>query len=122
MLIADVRSWLTYAPVGAVIKALQHPEADHSDGIRRLERWSEETGNALDTVPFALLAFEQYDHLVAVDKSDIRFMMWYPAAAKYRQSSAFKKYVRSVGLPDYWRETGYPPQCRAVGKDDFTCD
>lgn len=123
LLIADVRSWMSYAPVGDVIKALQNPDADHSEGMRRLERWSKDTGTSLESVPWALLAFRQYDLLATADHgSDIRFLMWYPVAAEYRQSSAFNQFVSALGLPDYWRKTGYPPQCRAVGKDDFTCD
>lgn len=123
LLIADLRSWSSYAPVGEMIKALQHPDADHSDGIRHFERWSEDTGHDMESVPFVLLALKQYDRMASLaDTNDIRFLLWYPEAAEYRQSPAFKQYVRSLGLPDYWRETGYPPQCRAVGKDDFTCD
>ena len=123
LLIADTRSWMSYAPVGDVIKALQNPEVDHSEGMRRLERWSEDTGTALESVPWALLAFRQYDLLATADHgSDIRFLMWYPAAARYRQSPYFKQFMKTVGIHDYWRETGYPPQCRAVGKDDFACD
>ncbi|MDH3401510.1 MAG: hypothetical protein OEM03_11170 [Chromatiales bacterium] len=123
LLIADLRSWSSYAPVGEMVKALQHPDADHSDGIRHFERWSEDTGHGMESVPFVLLALKQYDRMASLaDTNDIRFLLWYPEAAEYRQSPAFKQFVSSLGLPDYWRETGYPPQCRAVGKDDFTCD
>ena len=123
LLIADARSWSSYAPVGEMIKALEHPEADHSEGMRRFERWSEDSGNSMESVPFVLLAFRQYDRMASLaGTNDIRFLMWYPVAAEYRQSSAFKQFARTLGLPDYWRETGYPPQCRAVGKDDFACD
>jgi len=123
LLIADARSWSSNAPVGEMIKALQHPGADHSEGIRRFERWSEDTGNSMQSVPFVLLALRQYDAMVSLaGTNDIRFLMWYPAAAEYRHSSAFKKFVKTLRLPDYWRETGFPPQCRAVGKDDFACD
>jgi len=123
LLIADARSWSSYAPVGEMIKALEHPEADHSEGIRLFDRWSENSGNSMESVPFVLLALQQYDRMASLaGTNDIRFLMWYPVAADYRQSSAFKQFVRTLGLPDYWRETDYPPQCRAVGKDDFTCD
>ena len=123
LLIADVKSWNSQAPVGEVIKALENPDADHSDGIRRFERWAEETGNTLESVAFVLLAFQQYDRLASLDgRTDIRFVMWHPMAKEFRQTSAFKRFVTALGLTDYWRETSYPPQCRAVGKDDFTCD
>ncbi len=123
LLIADAKTWRSYAPVAEVIKALENPDADHSEGLRRFERWSEETGNTLDSVAFVLLAFQQYDRLASLERpTDVRFVMWNPMAKIFRQSSAFKRLVTALGLPDYWRETGYPPQCRPVGKDDFTCD
>ena len=123
LLIADIKTWSSHAPVGHVIEALEHPEADHSDGLRHLERWAEDTGNTLERVPWALLAYQQYDLLVTADhNNDIRFLIWHPAAAGFRQSPAFKRFVKLVGMQDYWRESGYPPQCRAVGKDDFACN
>lgn len=123
LLIADTKTWQSYAPVAEVIKAFENPDADHSEGLRRFERWSEETGKSLESVAFVLLAFRQFDRLAPLNgRSDIRFAMWYPMARDYRQSPAFKQFVEVQGLPDYWRETGYPPQCRAVGKDDFSCD
>ena len=38
-------------------------------------------------------------------------------------SSAQKqRAIIAAGLPEFWYEQGFPPQCRAVGEDDFTCD
>jgi len=37
-----------------------------------------------------------------------------------------EEHIREVtieqGLPAFWREIGFPPNCRAVGDDDFKCD
>ena len=33
-----------------------------------------------------------------------------------------RKKIQKYGLDDYWRKHGFPPQCRAVGDDDFECD
>jgi hypothetical protein len=30
--------------------------------------------------------------------------------------------IRDFGLFAYWQKHGFPPQCRAVGDDDFECD
>lgn len=35
---------------------------------------------------------------------------------------AFKRQVRAMGLDKHWRENGFPPQCHAVGDDDFDCE
>ena len=33
-----------------------------------------------------------------------------------------KKMLNELGAPEYWRKHGFPPQCKAVGDDDFECD
>ena len=47
---------------------------------------------------------------------------WEPGFPRFRKSPAFKVVLERLGVPAYWREHGYPPQCRAVGKQDFACD
>jgi len=47
---------------------------------------------------------------------------WVPAMRAYRRSPEFKAHMTASGLPDYWRKYGFPPQCRAVGSDDFKCE
>jgi len=47
---------------------------------------------------------------------------WEPGFPRFRNSPAFKAVLERLGIPAYWREHGFPPQCRAVGKRDFTCD
>jgi hypothetical protein len=49
-------------------------------------------------------------------------VQWEPGFPAFRTSPAFKAVLERLGIPAYWREHGYPPQCRAVGKQDFTCD
>ena len=48
--------------------------------------------------------------------------MWRSDLKDFRQSEDFKRIIREGGMADYWRENGYPPQCRAIGEDDFACD
>ncbi|MCP5476815.1 MAG: hypothetical protein H7A19_18455 [Rhodanobacteraceae bacterium] len=47
---------------------------------------------------------------------------WDPVYEGLRASPAFKRILERMGVPAYWRAQGYPPQCRAVGADDFECD
>ncbi len=47
---------------------------------------------------------------------------WEPGFAGFRNSGAFKQMLHDMGIPAYWREHGYPPHCRAVGANEFTCD
>jgi TolB-like protein len=47
---------------------------------------------------------------------------WHPTYAAVRETARFKTVVRDLGFVEYWRARGWPPQCRAVGTDDFVCD
>jgi len=47
---------------------------------------------------------------------------WHPTYAGVRKTERFKAVARDLGMVEYWRARGWPPQCRAVGTDDFTCD
>jgi TolB-like protein len=55
------------------------------------------------------------------DKGLTQVEYWDPAFDGLRASLAFKRILEQVGVPAYWREHGYPPQCRAVGADDYEC-
>jgi hypothetical protein len=48
--------------------------------------------------------------------------LWCPEYAAYRHTADFKKLAIAMGLHSYWRKHGFPPQCRAVGTEDFVCD
>jgi hypothetical protein len=49
-------------------------------------------------------------------------LQWDPMAPKFRNSPGFKRLIVNFGVSKYWQQQGYPPQCRAVGASDFTCD
>lgn len=48
--------------------------------------------------------------------------MWGREYSQYRQSEPFKKYIIGTGVLRYWQQHGFPPQCRAIGAEDFVCD
>jgi hypothetical protein len=49
-------------------------------------------------------------------------VLWSSHFAAYRRSPQFKQFIRDIGVLDYWQAHGFPPQCRALGKEDFACD
>jgi hypothetical protein len=53
-------------------------------------------------------------------------MAWMPAWDRYpagwRNSPGMKSKLQAQGVVAYWRKHGVPPQCHAVGVDDFSCD
>ncbi len=44
-----------------------------------------------------------------------------PIAAPMLSDPRTHAFLRAAGFEAYWRATGWPPQCRALGDDDFTC-
>jgi TolB-like protein len=50
------------------------------------------------------------------------YAIWdrYPTAL--RNSPGFKRKIERSGILAYWQKHGYPPQCRPLGTQDFTCD
>ena len=47
---------------------------------------------------------------------------WETYPPGFQKSPAFKEMLERGGVVAYWRQHGFPPQCRAVGAKDFTCD
>jgi tetratricopeptide (TPR) repeat protein len=68
--------------------------------------------------PFAFI-LKQYDEVVA---SFTHALWWNRTDPEFLKSPHRKRLIREAGVAEYWRENGYPPQCRAVGADDFDCD
>jgi len=46
----------------------------------------------------------------------------YPIINPLRNSGAYKRLIRKIGLEDFWRENGFPINCRPIGDDDFACN
>ncbi len=65
-------------------------------------------------------AFDQMQAEVQVEPDEI--VAWETVWPQFRNSPAFKRMLERVSAPAYWRKRGFPPQCRAVGDKDFTCD
>jgi tetratricopeptide (TPR) repeat protein len=65
----------------------------------------------------------EFDQIPAASDLDTNSLVqWEPGYPAFRQSPAFESALEHLGIPAYWREHGYPPQCRAIGQRDFTCD
>jgi TolB-like protein/Tfp pilus assembly protein PilF len=115
-MVPGLRGWYDFA---ALYEALGQPALDHGVLRSRLSalwqsgdavanRWSgERTLIAALGDPQAALA---------------SYLEWLPTQAHYRRSPAFRTSVIDGGRLRYWQEHGFPPQCRAVGADDFACD
>ena len=65
-----------------------------------------------------LFLYRRYDEIVG---DGVQYW-WFPYPEHFRNSAARKRMMNKVGMPGYWRKHGFPPQCRAVGDDDFECE
>lgn len=120
--IADARLGHDSAPVMEWIRAVENPEADNSAGLVRLQDWAAgtTTGITLHIVPQIFLAFNAYDEL-ASEPEGTRWLLWHPDAEGFRGTPHFKRHIRDSGVLAFWQVHGFPPQCRAIGDDDFEC-
>ena len=107
-----LRGWRKF---GALYDAINHPGVDHRALAAELEVFLDETEASMRA--YALLnAIGDYGRPL------LGTQHWTPAMRGYRRSPEFKAHSTASGLPDYWRKHGFPPQCRAVGSDDFKCE
>ena len=67
--------------------------------------------------------------LEQIGKDFIADFIWNPHSSILRRPeirdeylAVRKKILQQRGVFDYWRKHGPPPQCKAVGDDDFECD
>jgi TolB-like protein len=109
-----------------IVDALEHPGPLSPDAAALVERalaagGSDYQGGVGAATTYMLLG--QYDRIAtAADFSADQLVHWPPGFEGFRNSPAYKEVLDKLGVPAYWHGHGYPPQCRAAGKDDFTCD
>jgi adenylate cyclase len=64
----------------------------------------------------------EYDRIVTADDFSASVVVqWEPGHPGFVNSPGFKAALEKLGVPRYWREHGYPPQCRPVGAQQYTC-
>ena len=102
------------------VRALENPDADHSEAWREYREWAESANVNLELYPDLVAAFGQYEH-VHLDNVASAWM-WYPVYSRFRESDRFKVLMRKFGFYDLWKARGFPEQCRPIGDDDFECD
>jgi len=78
------------------------------------------TGTEFDWTRNGYLSFV-FKNYEAISQLDQQFW-WHPYPEEFKKSPARKQLIQKFGIDDHWRVHGFPPQCRAVGDDDFECD
>ncbi|HUG97698.1 MAG TPA: hypothetical protein VMQ83_00800 [Gammaproteobacteria bacterium] len=119
MLLANQSKWLPgWHRQRDVYEAYRDLDGDHAELLAEvLEFQSTRPADAASYAALLLVPLGAFDVL-----PEYAMLVWGPEYAGYRRSPQFRRYMRENGALDYWREHGYPPQCRPLGEDDFSCD
>jgi tetratricopeptide (TPR) repeat protein len=115
-MVPRLRGWYDFA---ALYEALGQPASDRGVLRSRLSAlWesADEVANRWSGERILMAALGDEHSALA------SYLEWLPTQAHYRRSAAFRTSVIEGGRLRYWQEHGFPPQCRAVGADDFVCD
>ncbi len=119
MLLANQSKWLPGWPRHRdLYEAFRDLEGNHAELLAELREFqSTRPASAASYTALLLVPLGAFDLL-----PEYGMLVWGPEYASYRRSPQFRQYMRETGAVDYWREHGYPPQCRPLGGDDFSCD
>jgi len=98
-------------------RALRDPDGDHSQ-LRRSLRLFLDAKPGKD--PFAAAIILGF--MGEISDDFISYLLWNKSYRNLRRSDELEGYIRRSGILAYWQKNGFPPQCRAVGTDDFECD
>jgi TolB-like protein/Tfp pilus assembly protein PilF len=118
MLAINQSNWLPgWRRHGEIYEAFQNLDGDHRALAADLVAF---VGDALKDRMYLA------DLLVPLGAYELRTnspqVLWSSHFAAYRRTPQFRQFIRDIGVFDYWQAHGYPPQCRAIGTEDFACD
>lgn len=105
--------------VRPIFRSLFDPTFDEADRKQAIALVSATSSPEEDQVG-ARFILRDFAGMPTID--DQNPVWWYRFDAAFLKSEARKKLIRQWRLPEYWRKHGFPPQCRAVGTEDFVCD
>ena len=110
-----------------LIDALTRQGATSKDDVVVIERYFASTDDPnLRTLGLShpYLWLGEFDKAAAANKTDSAqsIISWELFPPTFRNSPGFKRVLEANGVLAYWRQHGFPPQCRPLGREDFSCD
>ena len=109
-----------------LIDALTRQGATSKDDVAAIERYFASTDNPnLRTLGLShpYLWLGDFDKAAVANKNNSQSIVsWELFPPTFRNSPGFKRVLEGNGALAYWRQHGFPPQCRPVGREDFSCD
>ena len=108
-----------------LLTVLEHPRDLDSAEAAIVDRAIADTNGAFVANLGAATTYQligDYDRIVTARDFDAAVVaQWEPDLPGFRNSPGFKAVLERLGVPAYWRKHGYPPQCRPIGAQDYTC-
>jgi len=118
LLLANQSNWLPgWRRHGEIYDAFRNLDRDHSALAADLVAFAGDALESRSYLPDLLIPLGAYEL-----KSMSPYLLWSQQFAGYRRSKPFQQFIRDSGVLAYWQAHGFPPQCRALGKEDFACD
>ncbi|PHR52609.1 MAG: hypothetical protein COA47_17685 [Robiginitomaculum sp.] len=112
-------SWLN-GRTERLYRALTDPAFDFKQEAKAHEvEWKAIHGDYEAWSGATALIFKNY---AAIKRETNNPFWWIRTDPDFLKSPDRKRVIRESGVYDYWRENGFPPQCKAVGADDFECE
>jgi hypothetical protein len=121
-----------------IFRALTEEDFDFESGAAEYEiQYEAIHGNSYDAADPASFVFKKYADFSydAADPASFVFkkyadltanlthsLWWNRMDSEFLESPHRKRLIREAGIYDFWKSQGFPPQCRAIGDDDFECD
>jgi TolB-like protein len=109
-----------------LIDAIRRPHPVRREEVANIERYLADHTDLPDlqlvrSHPYLWLGdFERVGR--TDERVTLELLSWERYPPGYRNSPGFKRKLEAKGVLAYWRTKGFPPQCRALGEKDFTCD
>ena len=114
-------NWWSNFPHREFIAAVEDPDSASAERVAKFTQWGANQNVNIKNKTYLNLTIRSYGNLVIENWNNDYETIWLPQFLHYRQSPEFKQLMTDLGTVDYWREFGFPPQCEAVGEDDWEC-
>ena len=114
-------NWWSNYPHRDFIAAVEDPENVSEERTAKFLKWGDDQGVKVRTHTYLMLTLRAYEFMTLENWNNDYENIWLPDFSHFRRSDEFKQWAQELGMVDYWRNHGFPPQCEAVGTDDFTC-
>ena len=109
-----------------LIDALRTPGSPRKEAIATIQDYManpDDPDLRFITATHPLLWLGDFDKVgESDDGASSALISWERFPPGFRNSPGFKRKLERNGVLTYWRAKGFPPQCRAVGAKDVTCD